>query len=307
MIPTAAALDSLRTIGDPPADEVICQLFQRKLVENANSLFKLLTENNHMPDKSHPAAALLNDFLEYTGLLPEFAEQSLLDRGAAFFQDHGPQILTILGAYSLPLDYAANKGVQVLIRTGRMNGSLNRRIVETAQMLTDMLQPGGFLPGGCSIRVIQKVRLIHAAVRDLIRCHDPTWRDEYGTPINQEDMAGTLLSFSYAVIDGLQRLGLNPAAADAEAYCHCFRVAGQLLGIQAPLLPSSLDAAKELAHLIRGRQIVGSSEAGREMTAALLRLMDEAYPWPLKGSDINYADANMDNIALEFGVGFRIK
>lgn len=31
------------------------------------------------------------------------------------------------------------------------------------------------------------------------------------------------------------------------------------------------------------------------------------YPWPLKGSDINYADANMDNIALEFGVGFRIK
>ncbi|MBS1542545.1 MAG: hypothetical protein JST14_02835 [Bacteroidetes bacterium] len=31
------------------------------------------------------------------------------------------------------------------------------------------------------------------------------------------------------------------------------------------------------------------------------------YPWPVKGSDINYVDANMNCISLEFGVGFRIK
>lgn len=31
------------------------------------------------------------------------------------------------------------------------------------------------------------------------------------------------------------------------------------------------------------------------------------YPWPVKGSDINYADANMNCISLEFGVGFRIR
>lgn len=31
------------------------------------------------------------------------------------------------------------------------------------------------------------------------------------------------------------------------------------------------------------------------------------YPWPMKGSDINYLDGNMNNIALEFGVGIKIK
>lgn len=31
------------------------------------------------------------------------------------------------------------------------------------------------------------------------------------------------------------------------------------------------------------------------------------YPWPLKGSDINYVDANLGTISLEFGVGIKLK
>lgn len=31
------------------------------------------------------------------------------------------------------------------------------------------------------------------------------------------------------------------------------------------------------------------------------------YPWPIKGSDINYTDSNLNNIALELGLGIRIK
>jgi len=31
------------------------------------------------------------------------------------------------------------------------------------------------------------------------------------------------------------------------------------------------------------------------------------YPWPMKGPDINYVDANLSTISLEFGVGVRIK
>jgi hypothetical protein len=31
------------------------------------------------------------------------------------------------------------------------------------------------------------------------------------------------------------------------------------------------------------------------------------YPWPIKSTDINYSDGNMNNIALEFGVGIKIK
>lgn len=31
------------------------------------------------------------------------------------------------------------------------------------------------------------------------------------------------------------------------------------------------------------------------------------YPWPMKGSDINYIDANMNTISLEFGVGIKLR
>jgi hypothetical protein len=31
------------------------------------------------------------------------------------------------------------------------------------------------------------------------------------------------------------------------------------------------------------------------------------YPWPVKGSDIDYIDGNRDNIALELGLGIKIK
>jgi hypothetical protein len=31
------------------------------------------------------------------------------------------------------------------------------------------------------------------------------------------------------------------------------------------------------------------------------------YPWPTKGSDILYADGNMNNIALELGMGIKLK
>ncbi len=37
------------------------------------------------------------------------------------------------------------------------------------------------------------------------------------------------------------------------------------------------------------------------------RMYVPLYPWPTKGSDINYIDSNRNNIALELGVGIKIK
>lgn len=37
------------------------------------------------------------------------------------------------------------------------------------------------------------------------------------------------------------------------------------------------------------------------------RMFIPLYPWPVKGSNINYIDGNRNNIALELGVGLKIK
>jgi len=89
---------------------------------------------------------------------------------------------------------------------------------------------------------------MHAAVRHLIKARNELtpgmWHPDWGTPINQEDLAGTLLSFSYVVADPLRRLGVRVGAKDVDAYLHLWNVIGHLLGVRDELLVSdAADAA----------------------------------------------------------------
>jgi hypothetical protein len=126
---------------------------------------------------------------------------------------------------------------------------------------------------------------MHAAVRYLIE-HDPRvakngdegvpnrWCADWGTPINQEDLLGTLLTFTTVILDALDRSGVSYARADAEAYLHAWCLVGHLLGIRSDVLPLGLDQAYDLDRLIRRRQDA-RSDAGQEMTAALLGMARE--------------------------------
>ena len=92
----------------------------------------------------------------------------------------------------------------VIYRTAQLYTNPRRRIVETSQMIIDVMQEGGLEPGGYGVRTAQKVRLMHAGVRHLLLQRD--WNPAWGVPINQEDLAGTLASFSAMVLDGLMKL-----------------------------------------------------------------------------------------------------
>src|SRR6187549_451702 len=126
----------------------------------------------------------------------------------------------LLCCYSLPSSYAARKGVQVLHRTAYLAKRPNRRLFETAQFIVDVLSPGGLGPLGHGQRTAQKVRLMHAAIRHLI-LHDPNTRwpaDDLGVPINQEDLLGTLMTFTWLILDGLSRLGVRLTPQEQQAY-----------------------------------------------------------------------------------------
>ena len=71
---------------------------------------------------------------------------------------------------------------------------------------------------GYGIRTVQKVRLMHAAVRHGLHHVENLKWDElfFGVPINQEDLAGTLLTFSFLSIDGLRKLGANISSEAAK-------------------------------------------------------------------------------------------
>lgn len=267
-------LDALREHGDPVADEVIHALFQDGQVRAANSVMKQLVHNEQVaPEQLAPP---LRAYFEHTLRLPAWADPALLRLGEAVFGRHGPQVVVALCCASLPACYAAAHGVQVLHLTARLHSDAYRRILETAQLVVDVLAPGGLGPSGRGLRSVQKVRLLHAAVRHLLH-RSGKWDAAWGEPINQEDMAQTVLTFSTVVLRSLEKLGVTLTREERRGYYHVWRVVGFGLGVDERLLPETPEEGERLFDTIARRQFRESPE-GREMMVALLDLMEHVTP-----------------------------
>ncbi|GAA3611100.1 oxygenase MpaB family protein [Microlunatus ginsengisoli] len=290
-----ATLDEFRTQTDPEADAVVEAHFSDS-ARSAGQLFGALVRHPDDPapdaggDADDPVAAFVAERPPW----PDWADPAQVRSGQEFFERWGMQILPGLLLASLPQAYAAAKGVEVLHLTARLATDPRRRVVETAQMTVDAMTVGGLAVGAPGYLTTRRVRLMHAAVRYLID-HDPLvaqscdasvprrWCAEWGRPINQEDLLGTLLTFTTVIFDALDRSGVSYARADAEAYLRAWCLVGHFLGIRPDVLPLGLDEAYALDALIRRRQDA-RSEAGREMTAALVGMArEQMHPRILRG------------------------
>ncbi|APR80711.1 Hypothetical protein A7982_06058 [Minicystis rosea] len=268
-------LDEMRRIGDPAADDLVRRLFAGNDVAAANRALRSFIRNDddvpaELPDE-------VRAFLAKSAELPAWADPVRLARAAVFFEAHALLISVVLACYALPVCYAARKGVQVLHRTGLLRKDVMRRLLDTTQMVHDVMAEGGLGPGGCGVASAQKVRLRHAAVRHLLVTSPAGFSPELGAPINQEDLAGTLMSFSYVVLDGLAKLGVPASAEESDAYVHAWSVIGHLMGLRDELLPRDLAEAEALTRAIQRRQIAVSEE-GRAFARALVEVMQEVVP-----------------------------
>jgi hypothetical protein len=268
-------LDQMRLAGDEPADRAAAALFAARGTSDWLAIHRqldALIDNADALPAGLPSA--LTDYLASTSSL---AAPALVDAaaGEAFFAEYGPEVLMLLGCYSLPAAYAAAKGAQVLCRTEFLEKAARMRLFQTAQMIVDVMSPGGLGPAGKGIRAAQKVRLLHASIRYLILHDSRTWNTAaLGVPINQEDLAGTLLTFSTVILDGLRKFDITVPPAQAAAYFDAWRVVGRLMGIREELIPADLPSARVLTDTIQRRQIAPSPE-GRRLTSALLASMGE--------------------------------
>jgi len=277
---TDALLDRMRELGDPVADAPVAAALERGDVDAVNAIMHTLVRTDQpVPDQLPDD---IGAYLAETLPLPEWADMRKIKRAQQLFETWGLQIAICLFCASLPSSYAAADGVKVLYLTARLDTDARRRVMETGQFLIDVLTVGGLDENGKGRRTIQRVRLMHAAVRHLIKARNEQqpglWDPNWGTPINQEDLAGTLLAFSYVVADPMRRLGVRVPAKDADAYLHLWNVIGHLLGVRDELLVRGISDAAALVDAIRRRQFRASPE-GQDMTDALLNLLDEMTPF----------------------------
>jgi len=272
---TDELLEQLRYEADPLADRVVGAVLDDHGIEALNRSLRHLVHNREPLPTDLPTPVL--DYFARTSELPAWADLERLRGAAATFARHAIAVSLILATDSLVECYAARKGVEVLRFSYRLAHNAYRRVAETAQFMFDVLAPAALEPDGDGRIAIQKVRLMHAAIRHLI-VETGRWpTKELGLPICQEDMLGTIESFSLIVIRDLPKLGIELDATEADDWFYFWQVVSEMIGVRPDVAPRDLAEADELLSAIRRRHH-GPSESGVEMTRALLEMHDIAIP-----------------------------
>ncbi|MCE7990549.1 MAG: DUF2236 domain-containing protein [Roseivirga sp.] len=268
---TNELLDHSRNIQDDLGDQVIAFYFP----DRKNELEKLLvavSDNRYEPTES--AADSFRNLWQHVFRNTDLADRELQKKGQEFFAKNSSDLMLLLGFLSLPYCYAAANGAEVLIRSKLIKEEPEKRLLETAEFVLDVMAPNAFGANGKGLASILKVRLMHATIRYYV-AQDKSWSDTFGRPINQEDLAGTNLSFSLIPMRGLRNMARHMSGEESLAYIRYWSLVGKLLGLREELLPESMKAANVLERKIRKRQF-RKSEAGINLTNALMSYFDQA-------------------------------
>lgn len=264
-------LDKQRWKGDGPADRLITATFSKG---NQDLLYGLLKLNASQIRQLSNSA--LRNFLIKRRVPPSWFDGKRLHHGQKLFKLYALEMMALLGAMSLPYCYAASPGNNALYLSDKMRNAPGKRLMDTASFVIEVLTPGSLDDDHGGHIYINKVRLIHALSRYYVKKH-PQWDRTWGVPINQEDMAGTNLAFSYVILLGMQQSGYLLSHREKEDFLFAWRYIGYLLNIQEALLPASFLEASQLTNLIKRRNFK-KTEAGTILTAELLKYYKSTVP-----------------------------
>ncbi|WP_212758097.1 oxygenase MpaB family protein [Usitatibacter palustris] len=275
--------------GEPPVDRIDALNAAIRSWQDNASVANGQAAAGSAPD----VAAALKLYLSVAKSLPEWAEPARIARAEAMFMDQGALSVTVLFCASLPECYVIPDLASVLHATGQLEDRAEHRIRTTGAMIFPVMMRGGLTtPNGAGIAQVLKVRLIHAMIRNLILRGPPDvavarmrfmdaaapggvipclGRAQPGDsmhhalflhgwdlagralPNNQEELAYTLLTFSYVYLRSLRRLGIGYPAEAERDYLHAWNVAGHFLGIERALMVDSMEEAEELFARMQAR------------------------------------------------------
>ncbi|MFW0782879.1 oxygenase MpaB family protein [Gordonia sp. CPCC 206044] len=234
------------TVGDEPADRLVDwmsatgmattrPLFERALVHGVDSI----------PDAPEP----LVEFFSLVEATPQWVDRRRLEVAGQVMRSGGADGLYVARDVALLGGYMFAGFNQTLLRTGALEKGSNQRFAETSQWATDVISEGGLDRGGAGYCSTLRVRLIHSMVRKHVAAL-PDWdADAFGLPINQTDMAATIVGALVAPSVGGVGLGLINRPSEYGAVAHLTRYVGWLMGIDDEFLPTDFrDCIRVLYH-----------------------------------------------------------
>ncbi|OBF43974.1 hypothetical protein A5719_01970 [Mycolicibacterium peregrinum] len=234
------------TVGDEPMDRLVEWMSSAGMAQMRPLFEKALAEGvGNVPDAPEP----LREFFLRVETVPEWVDPDKLRKGRRALLRGGSDGMSIARDVSLLGGYQFSGFNKTLLRTGALEKGSNKRFAETMQWAMDVISDGGLEPLGVGYRSTLHVRLIHAFVRRHVAAM-PDWRaEEWGLPVNQTDMAATLVGALVAPPVASLAMGIVPAPGELDAIAHLTRYVGWLIGVEDEWLPRSFrDSIRVLYH-----------------------------------------------------------
>lgn len=225
----------LLTVGDAVMDELVEWIYQDR--EARKPMFdRALNEGiASVPE----APSELRTFFEDMESAPDWVDWDQILLGGQLMRSGGADGFSIARDVALMGGYLFSGFNQTLLRTGALEKGSNKRFAETSQWALDVIVPEGLRPGGAGYRSTLHVRFIHSMVRRHVMAL-PDWDYEtYGLPINQTDMAATLVGALIAPVATGTGIGMVASPREYEAAAHLTRYVGRLMGVHDDFLPHS--------------------------------------------------------------------
>ncbi|MCF8569902.1 DUF2236 domain-containing protein [Gordonia sp. HY002] len=241
-----ARLGEALTEGDPLMDDVVEKMIEGAGVGALRPMFEQALE--HGIDSVPDAPDFLRSFFEVIEDTPDWVDADRLEVAAQTMNGGGCDGLYIARDVALVGGYAFSGFNQTLLRTGALEKGSNTRFAETSQWALDVIADGGLRKHGVGYRSTLRVRFIHSLVRRHVAAMDDWDSTQWGLPINQTDMAATIVGSLIAPMVGGLGMGLINTPSEYRAVAHLTRYVGWLMGVADEFLPADFRDGIRILH-----------------------------------------------------------
>lgn len=281
-------LKDQRLIMDPPADDAIQSLFEKKNMGYLVGLLKKMAKNDDLvgmaknddddDDVSIELRQSMHNLIKEEFKL-KFTPEDIkyFDQTYDIWEKHGMKFIFILFFRALPYTYRAEKPANVLRMTKLLITHAERRIFETAQFVFDVMDKKWWTPDKKGVLTATKIRLMHSGMRHVILDDNKSgekWNSKWGKPISQEDLIATNQVFSLEFFHGLQLLGEELKPGEQKAWFHTWKTIGKIMGVRDDLIGKDVKEAWELQHTIYDHLFKDKSHSGIMLAKALVETMN---------------------------------
>lgn len=263
-------LETYRFIGDPPLDAILQTGCPNGASKGRQSIgpyddvvamakeCAIRRRNTKSSNLSSSEQELADFYQYYFDNAKKWFDVKEVERGRQVFLTYFPAISLSLYYRSLVPGFSIPKIAAVLLTTRYLTPPSTReqvreRLMDTGALLAMATASNGaasLAPGADGWKAALQVRVLHAKVRQRIMSQRGSRKwdtDLNGIPINQEDLAATLLAFSSNALLGCEMIMGRPVPRDDRlAYMTYWRYLGWLLGI-----PTLMDYESEKGYYSR--------------------------------------------------------